>query len=133
MASRVRTSLVWLARALPTALVLAGLGALAWWGARNDWQLPSLAALRGRKEEKKEKKEEPEDEGPLRPGLVSLSSETTAAQAGIETAPARRETLQREVTAPAVVAFDQRRYAHLSARAAGTAWRVLVQAGDSVK
>src|SRR5262245_56244814 len=128
MSSPVRTSLMWLARAVPTALVLGGLAALAVWGSRNDWKLPPLASLRKAPEEKKDKKEK-EDEGPLSPGPVTLASEQDAANAGIETAPARRETLRREVTAPAVLAFDQRLYAHLSPRAPGTAWRVLKQAG----
>jgi hypothetical protein len=78
MSSPVRTSLMWLARALPTALVLGGLAALAVWGARNDWKLPPLASRRKAPEEKKDK----EDEGPLSPGSVTLSSEQNAANAG---------------------------------------------------
>src|SRR5262245_35285224 len=42
-----RSALAALARGLPTVLVLAALAALAWWGHRTGWALPSFAALTG--------------------------------------------------------------------------------------
>src|SRR5262245_31498386 len=134
MSSNLRASLGWLTRSVPTVLVLAGLAALFVWGARTGWKLPSLAELRGKEKEKDPKKgDKKDDDDLLTPGSVSLSSDKDATGAGIETAPAKLEALNRAITAPAVLAFDQRRYAHLSARANGTAWRVLRDAGDSVK
>src|SRR5262249_37744218 len=44
---RSRLLLAGLGGALPTALVLAALAGLAWWGHRTGWALPSLAALTG--------------------------------------------------------------------------------------
>jgi cobalt-zinc-cadmium efflux system membrane fusion protein len=53
-AGRVRAGLTWIGRTLPTALVLAALAGLAWWGHRADWKLPSFAALTGRDAKEKD-------------------------------------------------------------------------------
>ncbi|HJT75781.1 MAG TPA: efflux RND transporter periplasmic adaptor subunit [Gemmataceae bacterium] len=46
-ASRPAAFLRWLARAIPTGLVLAVLGGLAYWGHHTGWTVPSFAALTG--------------------------------------------------------------------------------------
>src|SRR5437870_4005509 len=52
--NRARAALAWLGRALPTALVLAALAGLAWWGHRTGWALPSFAALNGNEAKEKD-------------------------------------------------------------------------------
>jgi cobalt-zinc-cadmium efflux system membrane fusion protein len=45
--ARTAAAFVWLRQAVPTVVVLAGLGALAWWGHRTGWSVPRLSALTG--------------------------------------------------------------------------------------
>jgi cobalt-zinc-cadmium efflux system membrane fusion protein len=45
--SRTSALIAWLGRILPTVLVLAGLGGVAWWGHRTGWSLPSFTSLTG--------------------------------------------------------------------------------------
>ncbi len=46
-ASRRTGVLAWLGRAIPTAIVLAALGGLAYWGHHTGWAVPTFAALAG--------------------------------------------------------------------------------------
>src|SRR5581483_8279637 len=46
-ASRKTGVLAWLGRAIPTAIVLAALGGLAYWGHHTGWAVPTFAALAG--------------------------------------------------------------------------------------
>src|SRR5262245_21706985 len=123
-----------LASYVPTALVLAGLVALWAWGARSGWQLDGgLAWWRKPKPDEGEAGKRPakeEDVGALAP--LELSSDAAADKAGFELGQAKRRSVPRVVRATGVLAFDQTRYAHLSARAPGTAWRVLKGVGDPV-
>lgn len=119
---------------VPTALVLAGLAGLGWWGAAADWKpsrmFPGLfpeATAKGVKAA-----EEP-DNPTTSPGPIVLDSERSADRAGLESDAARRQPVAQVIAAPAALAFDQTRYASLSARATGTAYRVSHSAGDVVK
>src|SRR5262245_35923154 len=109
----------WLARQVPTLLVLAALAGLYWWGSQNNWKLPFLSAP----EEEEEKKKEPEGPSGF-PGRINLDDEDSAEAAGIETAPVKRRQVTDHVEAPAVLAWDQTKLAHLAPRAAGTVFRV---------
>ena len=48
----VRAALGFVAGSLPTLVVLAGAGAVGWWGHRTDWNLPKFSELRGVVKEK---------------------------------------------------------------------------------
>src|SRR5262245_10560424 len=110
--------IVWVARQVPTLIVLAGLAGLFLWGAANDWKLPFLSAP----EEKEEKKE---PDGPSGfPGRLKLDDEDSAENAGIEMAPVKRQVVADHVEAPAVLAWDQTKMAHLAPRSAGAVFRV---------
>lgn len=119
---------------VPTVVVLAALAGVGWWGAVCDWKpsrmLPGL--FREPSAEKKKPAEEP-DNPASSPGAIVLDSEQSGERAGLDSDAARREAVALFVEAPAVLAFDQTRYAHLSPRAAGTAYRVSHSAGDAVK
>ncbi len=53
-ASKPAAILVWLARSLPTGLVLAALGGLAFWGHHAGWTFPSFAMLTGSETKEKD-------------------------------------------------------------------------------
>ncbi len=118
----------WLVGRLPAVLVLIALVGVAVWGASNDWRLPE--SLQPRPAEPDKKDEEPDDG--TSPGAIKLEDDI-AALAGVEVEPSRQETVPQEVEAPAVLAYDQARYAHLAARASGAAWRVYKSTGDEVR
>jgi cobalt-zinc-cadmium efflux system membrane fusion protein len=117
---------VWLARQVPTLLVLAALIGLYHWGSLNDWKLPFLATP-----EEEEKKKE--GDGPSGfPGRIKLDDDDSADAAGIETAPVKRRAVTDHVEAPAVLAWDQTKLARLAPRAAGTVFRVQCKLGQRV-
>src|SRR5580704_14233674 len=99
MISRVRALLAFLAQQAPTVLVLAGLAGVFVWGSRNEWKLPSPSTW-GKKEEKKEAK-------PAAGGDPAMVLDDDGARhAGLEYAPARKQSLSQYVEPPAVLAFD---------------------------
>src|SRR5262245_11390512 len=128
MASRTPAVLAWLARQVPTLLVLGGLVALWMWGTDNDWKLPSR-----KPPEEKQKPDEGGGDSLLDPGPITLPGEDAVRIAGIEVEKARQQDVSQQVDAPAVLAFDQTRYAHLAPRVSGTAWRVPGNVGAPVK
>ncbi len=97
--------------------------------------LPVLLRREADKTEETKKKEEKEVSGsvdqPL--PLVPLPSEEAAEAAGIKVTAVEERDVGEYVTAFGEIDFDQNRYAHLSSRAAGTAWSVQKNAGDQVK
>ena len=125
MASRVLGVLGWLARQVPTVLVLGGLVALWLWGASTGWKLDSRKPPDDDKGEKS-------SASLLEPGPVELSAES-ARLAGVEVEKAREQQVRHAIEAPAVLAFNQALYAHLAPRATGTAWDVLRSVGAGVK
>src|SRR5262249_27227045 len=102
------------------------------YGSAHSWKLSSMVPGLLPDPEAKEKAEEKQENPSTTPGEVALRGDDSAEHAGVETGKARRQALSQYVEAPAVLAFDQTRYAHLAPRVNGTAWRVLRQMGDSV-
>jgi cobalt-zinc-cadmium efflux system membrane fusion protein len=134
MFSHGRAVLAWVAGQVPTVLVLAALVALGFWGHHYDWKLPEHWRSKPKEEESAKKEEDKEKEGEgISPGPVVLASDDAASLAGVETGPSRQETVSQEIDAPAVLAFDQTRYAQLAPRVPGNAWRVLHSVGDQVR
>lgn len=64
---------------------------------------------------------------------VRLSSQATLAKSGITTLRVERRQIHQYITANGVVDYDQTLYAQLSARVAGTVWRVEKQIGEAVR
>jgi cobalt-zinc-cadmium efflux system membrane fusion protein len=144
---------------VPAVLTFAALGGVLWWGYKFDWKIPRLPVLLGQKESTSEEKKEEENKAsadkPPPPVQVlftlhrqddpskgsadkqlpsiELPSEEALTTAGIQTATVERQSVPEYVTAHGEVDFDQNHYAHLSARASGTAWSVHKRAGDQVK
>lgn len=124
--------------AVPTALVLAGLGAVAYWGHDTGWNVapppteapaaapvarPVVSVTRAIG-----------DELPLPGKAVSIRFESAAAvdAAGIGVAPVWHAALTEQASAAGEVGFVPTRVAQVSARAAGTTRRVFKAAGDTV-
>src|SRR5262245_56516753 len=100
-----RRALSW----LPTLLVLAGLLALGLWGAAHDWKPSTMLAWLFPRPAAEKKPPEESD------GNIRLASPDSAEHAGIEVGAARYQPPARFVEAHAVLAYDQTRYAQLSA------------------
>ena len=172
---------------LPTALVLAGLIGLAYWGHRSDWKFissrqpkgigpaeagvvwveagpgkkaracpdhglpacpscnPEVAQLqkrpvptaadRERVSRALAARERPAgDPAALRlPRVIRFTSAEAASVAGIDVTPAWTAAVTESVGGSGELSFDPARYARVTARAPGTAWRVLKQVGDPVR
>src|SRR4051812_19326400 len=96
-----------LSRQLPTFLVLLGLGGVGWWGARHEWKLkPMLLLDHLEKKAEREKKPEPALENGA--GPINLPAQA-ATKAGFEVGEAKARPVTQQVTASAVLAFDQTR------------------------
>jgi cobalt-zinc-cadmium efflux system membrane fusion protein len=67
------------------------------------------------------------------PRVVRFSSSSAPDEAGIDITPAWAGPAVEAVSGSAELVFDPARYARLSSRAAGTAWRVLGRVGDTVR
>jgi hypothetical protein len=125
MPARLRNLVSFLLHQLPAALALGVLGAIAWWGYVWDWQIPTLPELLHPSEakeeaEKKTEKKEPENANkPLPP--FKLDSEQAVHEAGIRMKRLEPRMVDDYVRANGDIEFDQSLYAHLSARASGTA------------
>ncbi len=124
----------------PTFLTLGVLGALALWGSLNDWKLPGSS----------KEAADPDDSMPrvkVTTELISSGnggSSSTAKQiefpsaeavrkAGIQVKPAEVRTMTQYVTANGMIDYEPSQYARLTARAAGTVWRVEKEIGNWVK
>lgn len=125
---------------VPTLLTLALLAGVAWLGIHYDWKIPRLPVLlrlEAEKSNEEEKSNENDNESPdsldkpLPP--VKLASEEAARTAGIRLAQVEKRSIGEYLTANGDIDFDQNHYAHLSSRAAGTAWSIQKQVGDTVK
>ncbi len=64
---------------------------------------------------------------------IQFASAQTLAKAGVDIAVVSERPIVEAVVANGEVVYDQNRIAHLSSRAAGTAWRVERQVGDRVR
>lgn len=150
-------------RGLPTVITLAALVAIAYFGHRYNWKLPSRAALtdatpahdnwcmeHGVPESDciicRGKSPVPDAEGSpvsidttgstpadANSRIVQLAAPESAAKAGITTAPAESRAVASTLSANAEVGYDLTRYAQVSSRASGSVAMVRVNAGDLVK
>jgi cobalt-zinc-cadmium efflux system membrane fusion protein len=141
MPTRTQAIATTMLKQVPTALTLAVLALLAWWGRAHDWTVPKPSALLARlcgqpeseedKEAPKPKEGESEDKQLLRP--VKLGSPEAAAKAGLEYVKIEERPMGEYVTAMGEVVYNHHRIAQLSPRAAGTIWSVEKHEGDPIK
>jgi cobalt-zinc-cadmium efflux system membrane fusion protein len=141
-----------LGKAVPTAVTLGLLAALAIWGHHYDWKLAPPSRWWAGDAEKEKSSEEGRtrvETDPCTPALacglgyvrareadrrrVILPSEKAVASAGLETAEVSARPVEQGVEAVGELDFDRTRYAVLAPRAAGTVWHVAVKPGDAVK
>jgi membrane fusion protein, heavy metal efflux system len=69
----------------------------------------------------------------LTPARVEFATAQAALDLGIATAPVERRSVSKQVTATAVVTYEPSRQAQLSARVAGTLWRLEKQVGQTIR
>lgn len=130
----------WIRRAVPTAVVLAALVSLALWGHHTEWRFGF-----GHREAMPDT-----GTGPLatiRLGRGVLSNESTLPdgtalvfrsaedidRAGIDSAPVWKTAMTEYLSGSGELSFDPGGMSRLSARAAGSVWRVLKYVGDEVQ
>jgi cobalt-zinc-cadmium efflux system membrane fusion protein len=125
---------------LPTLLTLGVLAAVAYWGYRNDWSLPSFARVLGTSEAPAAEAPEattrvvlPSSGASDQPARVKFASPEAVRKAGIQVAPARQQTVAQYVTGTAMVDYEPSCYARLTARASGTIWGVYKEVGQPLK
>lgn len=127
------------ARTVPTALVLAGLGGVAYWGHAAGWSLtpapePTEALTPSADRPAVRVTPASGDALPL-PGRavrVEFGSAAAVDAAGIGAAPVWHASLTEQAVAPGEAGFVPTRVAHVPARVAGTTRRVFKAAGDAV-
>lgn len=129
----------WTASRVPAALTLAALVALAFWGHRNGWRLPSWE----RDEAAGTPGDDPQAVIRIVPGTngkdgdppsrIQFPSADAVRKAGIHSAPAQKRTLQHYVVANGMVDYEPSRYTRLTSRTGGTVWRVFKEIGDRVR
>lgn len=133
-------------RTVPTALVIATLGGLAFWGHRTEWTFktghhgPTINDLRHPSSGVAIVRFGTADgaRGDLPPALhrgaaIIFDSAETVEKAGIDIAVAWTAAMTETILASGEIQFDPSRTARLSARAPGTAWQVTKVEGDPVK
>jgi membrane fusion protein, heavy metal efflux system len=124
----------------PTFLTLGLLGVLALWGSFNDWKLPgsgkdaadpdeSFATIKVNADSI-----ESENNGSTLSGKrIDFPSAEAVRKAGIQVKPVEVRAMTRYVTANGMIDYEPGLYARLTARAAGTVWRVDKEIGSRVK
>ena len=135
-----------LARMIPTALVLAGLGAAAVWGHATGWDFTGGKSEAGGPVTAQTEEPRPvvriESAGagaahdlplPGRTIRMEFGSAAEVEKAGIGITPVWPTPLTEQVTAGGEVRFDPARVTRLPARAGGVAHRVLKAVGDPVR
>ena len=129
---------------MPTALTLAALVGIAWWGYANEWRLPDLAAHAG--EEGDDEKggltrvvPDPSVPTSADPAArsshllrIEFPSEDAVRKTGLIPKPVETRKMTDYVVANGVLAFDQTHYAQLAPRVPGTVWHVAKNVGQAV-
>jgi cobalt-zinc-cadmium efflux system membrane fusion protein len=140
----------WLRRVasyIPGLLTLAVLGGVGLWGVRNDWRLPTLAALQGQESSTKEEDADavkvvameapPTPVDPEFPAEllkeVRFPSEDAVAKTGIAVAKADVRPMAQYVTANAMLDYVPSRYVELHSPVQGRIWSVERELGAPVK
>ena len=137
-------SLRWLARAVPTAVVLAGLAGAAYWGHATGWDFAggkprdelTAAGDDGLRPVVRLTPAGPgsaESPVPGRHARIEFGSAGAVEAAGIDITPVWRTALTEQAVAAGEVTFDPARVARVPARAGGMTRRVFKAAGDSVR
>lgn len=141
-----RGVLSWLARAVPTALVLAALGVSMYWGHETGWDFFDQKKDPGSISTPQSPEPRPvvrlvpaprdvRSDLPL-PGQtarIEFLSASAVETAGIDITPAWPSALSEQVSAAGEVAFDSTRLARIPTRVGGVTRRVLKAVGDPVK
>jgi cobalt-zinc-cadmium efflux system membrane fusion protein len=144
MLGGIRKSFLWIAGQVPTVLTLAVLGALAYWGATNDWKVPRFFARPSPEPEEhaedsvrviteRSSTQSGTDSFPFAAKLVQFPDAEAVEKAGIQTVPVGTRTLAKYVEAHGTIDYEPSLYARLTARATGTIWRLQKEAGDPVR
>jgi cobalt-zinc-cadmium efflux system membrane fusion protein len=124
---------------IPTVLTLAALGGLAFWGAANDWRLPSLGEKKEASEEEKANivkvVKDPAATGSeaIQLARIAFPSEEAVEATGIRVVPAAVRTMTQSVTANGSLDYEPGRYAQLASRAPGTIWKMYKKMGEAVE
>ena len=122
MLSRILSLVRFLLSAIPTLLVLAVLGALAYWGHLHEWKLPKFVELwdapAAAKEAKGEAKPE-EETGPNFDKPIKFESAEAVTKTGLAFAEVQVRLMPEYVKAPGVVEYDHLHLAHLLRRQVG--------------
>jgi len=118
--------------------VIAVLAAIGLWGHKNHWGSATSHARStpDHLATAPEPAETTSSEGGLasgKPVRIHFPSANTLQELGIESAPVEKRPLVKEVKAAGVVAYEPTRLAQLSARGAGTVWRVEKQVGQAIR
>lgn len=116
---------------LPTLIALAVLGTVAWWGFVLLNPSPTSSNEQANPGKESDKKDT-ESARKILPSIELVSKEGLK-PAGIEIGEVEERRVGEYVQAHGDIDFNQDHYAHLSTRAAGTAWGVYKHAGDQVK
>jgi cobalt-zinc-cadmium efflux system membrane fusion protein len=144
MPPRLRGFAFWAAGQVPTFVTLAALIGLAIWGAENDWKIPHL--WRPATKEMKEAADaaiqitdvhDPAAGDAGSRSIASMQIEFPTAdavrRAGIQVAAVQIRTLVKQVTAYGSIDYEPSLYARVTAKAAGTVWRMRKEVGDKVQ
>jgi cobalt-zinc-cadmium efflux system membrane fusion protein len=136
----------WAASHIPGLLTLLALAGVAVWGVRNDWRLPSFAALWGGAADKEDPPEtvqvvpDPAPPTPVDPKfpadllkLLRFPSADSVDKAGIKCEPAKVRPMAQCVTASAMLDYVPSRYVELHSPVLGRIWSVEKELGAPVK
>lgn len=135
----------WLRRAVPTALAVAALGGLAYWGHHTDWNF-GLASPGNERDSSSSANTAEVDFGAELPAnntapsalrrslTIRFPSAAAVDKAGIDpNVPVLTARMAETVPVSGEISFDPSHMARLSARTAGSAFRVLKTIGDPVQ
>jgi cobalt-zinc-cadmium efflux system membrane fusion protein len=134
-APRSRQWLLRLLRAVPTALVLAALGSIAYYGHETGWSFSKGGSDKSRVTDYPDMTRPKVRLSSIGSSVARIEFDSIAAveRTGIDIAPVWASALTERVAAAGEVGFDPTRLARVSARAHGVARRVVKAVGDPVR